>query len=150
MDLSPEELSETGAVRTVRLIQMLNHICALVVDDDSAIRNLVNLVLQSIDVGQVLMAPDGQSALDLVNNRGAEVNLVICDMMMPGMDGLTFLEKFRVLKPQVPFVMLSAKSDSVNFNKAKSAGADYYFMKPLDPSDLAARIESIIQTRAGA
>lgn len=127
---------------------MQKNICALVIDDDGSIRNLLSVILRTIGVDQVLTASEGQEALNIISDKGANTNLVICDMMMPGMDGLTFLDKFRPIKPDVPVVMLSGKSDAVTFHKAKLAGADYYLTKPIDPPDFIARIQSIIQMLA--
>lgn len=123
---------------------MQKNICALVVDDDSSMRNILSVILRSIGVSKILVASDGREALDLINGKGADTNLIICDLNMPGMDGLTFLEKIKPTKSDVPFIMLSGDSSTAMFYKAKSAGADYYFMKPIDPSDLTARLQSII------
>ncbi|MDP6172901.1 MAG: response regulator [Rhodospirillales bacterium] len=64
------------------------------------------------------------------------------------MDGLTFLQKFRTLKPGVPFVMLTAKTDTKSFHSVKKMPGTYFFMKPLDPEDLGGRLKSIIDQNA--
>jgi len=75
-------------------------------------------------------------------------DLVICDWSMPNMDGMEFLQWFRATHPKTPFVMLTAKTGALEFNKAKQAGADYFLMKPLLPDDLKLRLKGIIDTLA--
>ena len=105
---------------------------------------LVQAILKDIGVTRVLTARDGQAALEIVERGVGDIGLVVCDWMMPRMDGLTFLTKFRELQPDVPFVMLTAKQDTASFHAVKRMSGTHFFMKPLDPGDLRARLKSIL------
>lgn len=87
----------------------------LVIDDEPAICESVVLVLDETGVSHVTLVADGKEALDMLETRADPFGLVVCDWMMPGMDGLEFPTKFRALHPDTPFVMLTAKTESKNF-----------------------------------
>jgi len=115
----------------------------LVVDDEQPMITLVRSVLNSMGILDVATAMDGEQALKIVEDGGPPFDLVISDWQMPVMDGITLLERFRALFPGTPFVMLTAKNDVKAFNDAKRSGATYFFMKPITPEDLAARLGSL-------
>src|SRR6187455_879768 len=94
----------------------------LVVDDDDAIRGVVRTVLEA-DGFQVVEAADGPAALlllDSINGRGPE--LVVLDIMMPGIDGIEVCR--RIDHERVKVVMLSARDDAETRDRAEAAGAD--------------------------
>jgi CheY-like chemotaxis protein len=116
----------------------------LVVEDDKAMGQVIKAVLNSLGCFGVTLAEDGVDAIDVVTKSAAPFELVISDLTMPKMDGLEFLKLFRAKYPGTPFVMLTATTDINSFNEAKSSGATYFFMKPLDPDDFKDRIESLL------
>ncbi len=120
------------------------HLRVLVVDDEPTMLSFIEGVLKSIGVVGITTAIDGQKALDVLARESAPFDLVISDWQMPNMDGLTLLEKFRELHPGTPFVMLTAKNDVAAFGAAKRSGATYFFMKPMEAADLAARLGSLV------
>jgi CheY-like chemotaxis protein len=115
----------------------------LVVDDEQPMITLVRGVLNALGIFDVATAMDGEQALQVVQQDGPPFDLVISDWQMPVMDGIVLLERFRALHPGTPFVMLTAKNDVKAFNDAKRSGATYFFMKPISPEDLAARLASL-------
>jgi len=123
--------------------QQQQNIRVLVVDDEQPMLNLVEGVLKSIGVVNIVTALDGQQALGIVSSESTAFDLVISDWQMPNMDGLALLEEFRELHPGTPFVMLTAKNDVAAFGAAKRSGATYFFMKPMEAPDLAARLSSL-------
>jgi two-component system alkaline phosphatase synthesis response regulator PhoP len=115
----------------------------LVVDDDPNIFELVQLYVVADDV-EVLQALDAYTGLDLVSRQDPDV--ILLDIMMPGMDGL---EMCRILrnsldKADTPVVILSAKAKPEDIEAGYEAGADHYVTKPFEPEDLASLIEKII------
>ena len=118
----------------------------LIVEDSPTIARLIKAVLGTIGVSRITLAGDGGEALEKVEQATDPFGLVICDWMMPGMDGIQFLEQFRKTNQTVPFVMLTAKSTAEDFSDAKNLGATYFFMKPLDPDELLMRLEAVIET----
>lgn len=101
----------------------------LIVDDDAAIRDVVRIYLRN--AGFVpLEAGDGMEALDVVERE--QPDLVILDLMMPRMDGLTFCRQVRE-KSHVPILMLSARTEAMDKISGLTLGADDYLTKPFEP-----------------
>jgi CheY-like chemotaxis protein len=119
----------------------------LIVEDAPLVAKLIRMVLGGLGVTHVTLAADGAEALAKIDQAGdaSPFGLVICDWMMPGMDGITFLGKFRALDKTTPFVMLTAKTDATEFHEAKRAGASYFLMKPLEPDELELRLLAVIE-----
>jgi DNA-binding response OmpR family regulator len=116
----------------------------LVVDDEPSIVELVqfNLEKEGFEVAQ---AYDGESALDAF--RSDRFDLVILDLMLPGMDGLEVCQAIR-RGSQVPVIMLTAKTDEFDRVLGLSIGADDYVTKPFSPRELVARVKAILRRQA--
>ena len=112
--------------------------CVLVVDDDREIVKAIGLLLEK-EGYQVLKAYDGMEALKLVAEH--PVRLIIMDVMMPKLDGLSAVMKIRERK-NLPIIVLSAKSEDTDKVLGLSMGADDYVSKPFNPQELAARVKS--------
>ncbi|WP_432353891.1 response regulator transcription factor [Sporosarcina sp. A2] len=110
----------------------------LVADDDKEIRDGIEIYLKN-EGYRVLKAADGQEALDLLKTE--EVHLLILDIMMPNMDGITATFKIREAQ-NVPIIMLSAKVEESDKIHGLSVGADDYVSKPFQPMELMARVKS--------
>lgn len=118
---------------------------ALVVDDEDIAARMIEAVLRRLGIGDVTRVADGLKALEQVETTARPFTLVICDWMMPNLDGLEFLKRFRRIDRKTPFVMLTAKTDTKDFHIAKSLGANYFLMKPLNPEDLRIRLDGVIR-----
>lgn len=112
--------------------------CVLVVDDDKEIVKAIAILLER-EGYEVLRAYDGMQALSMVAER--EVQLIIMDVMMPKLDGLSAMMKIRE-KKNIPIIVLSAKSEDTDKVLGLSMGADDYVAKPYHPQELAARVKS--------
>jgi DNA-binding response OmpR family regulator len=114
---------------------------ALLIDDDP---RLATLLKEYLEPHEVLLshAPDGQTGLRMVQNGG--VDLVILDVMMPGMDGLTVLRRLRE-RHALPVLMLTARGDEADRVVGLELGADDYLAKPVYPRELLARIRAILR-----
>ena len=120
---------------------------ALVVDDEELVRKLVSAALKGLGVEKIETADDGRAAIEIVQarqNSGNPFNLIVCDWEMPVMDGIDFLEKFRADNLDAIFIMVTARTATEDFNKAKKKGVDYFFMKPLQADMLRIRLDSAI------
>ncbi len=111
----------------------------LVVDDDANIRELVLETIGS-DHFDTFTAGDGLEALEMANV--VKPDLVVLDLMMPGMDGWEVCSRLRrdILTNHIPIIMLTARSDIAMKIKGIEVGADDYITKPFDPLELEARI----------
>ena len=121
--------------------------CILVVDDDREIVKAIAILLEKEDY-RVLRAYDGMEALDIL--AGNQVQLLIIDVMMPRLDGLSAVMRIRE-KRNLPIIVLSAKSEDSDKILGLSMGADDYVTKPYNPQELAARVKSQLRryTRLG-
>ncbi len=112
--------------------------CVLVVDDDREIVQAIALLLEK-EGYQVLKAYNGLEAVELA--MGRSVQLILLDVMMPKLDGLSALMKIRE-KRNLPVIVLSAKSEDSDKILGLSMGADDYVAKPYNPQELVARVRS--------
>ena len=110
----------------------------LVVDDDKEIANAIEKLL-TLESYEVTKAYNGMEALDaLVSNN---IQLILLDVMMPKLDGLSTMMKIRQSK-NIPIIILSAKSEDSDKILGLSMGADDYVTKPFNPQELVARVKS--------
>ena len=112
--------------------------CVLVVDDDREIVRAIALLLEK-EGYRVLEAYDGMEALELAVEQ--PVRLIIMDVMMPRLDGLSAVLKIRERK-NIPIIVLSAKSEETDKILGLSMGADDYVAKPFSSQELLARVKS--------
>lgn len=110
----------------------------LVVDDDTALAEMIGIVLRSEGFEPHFCA-DGAEALEAF--RRIRPDLVLLDLMLPGMDGIAVCAAIRE-DSGVPIIMLTAKSDTADVVKGLESGADDYVVKPFNPKELVARIRT--------
>lgn len=113
----------------------------LVADDQKEIVKAIQKLLE-LEGYQVLKAYDGLEALECVMEQ--EVDLIILDIMMPRMDGLSALMKIREQK-NIPILLLSAKTEESDQVLGLSMGADDYISKPYRPAELVARVKAALR-----
>ena len=118
----------------------------LVVDDETRIARMIRMNLEH-DGYEVIEANSGQQALDMVRSRMP--NLVILDVMMPGLDGYETLQVLREIS-QVPVIMLTAKSEEEDRIRGLELGADDYVTKPFSPRELMSRVKAVLRRTEGA
>jgi two-component system, OmpR family, alkaline phosphatase synthesis response regulator PhoP len=117
----------------------------LVVDDEPSIRKIIEYALK--DAGfQVLMAGRGDEALDILSRES--VDLVVLDLMLPGVDGLEVCRRVRAER-NVPIIMLSARSEEVDKVLGLELGADDYVTKPFSPRELVSRVKANLRRARG-
>ena len=112
--------------------------CILAADDDREIVKAIAILLEK-EGYRVLKAYDGMQALDLLVQNS--VQLVIMDVMMPKLDGLSAVMRIRE-RQNIPIIVLSAKSEDTDKVLGLSMGADDYVAKPYNPAELVARVKS--------
>ena len=118
----------------------------LVVDDDPVIQKLLQVNFE-MEGYTVLTAGDGLEGLERA--RADSPDVIICDIMMPRMDGL---EVTRALKgdpatSSIPILLLSAKAQQADVAAGQATGADDYVTKPFDPLDLLQRVAGLLDRR---
>lgn len=117
----------------------------LVCDDEKDIVSALNIYL-SAEGYRVLTAYDGYQALRLLDRE--EVHLILLDVMMPGMDGITAMTRLRQ-SHNLPVILLTAKSEDTDKVLGLNMGADDYVTKPFSPVELTARVDALIRRSSG-
>lgn len=116
----------------------------LLIDDDP---NLILLVKDYLEFRgyEVVTAENGREALEVLEHELPD--LIICDVMMPEMDGYTFVKHVRedARTSWIPVLFLSAKGQSQDKVKGLNTGADVYMVKPFEPEELVAQVESSLK-----
>ena len=115
----------------------------LVIEDDPASLRLMQYILEHKGY-EVLTAVNGLDGLKKA--RSEEPDLVILDVMLPGMDGFDICYHLRA-EPQtakLPILMLSAKAREVDRDTGLKVGADYYITKPVDPAEIISNVEALL------
>lgn len=103
----------------------------LVVDDDPTIREVLTAMLDGLDLAE---APDGVQALQVAGEMRPDV--VLLDIMMPGVDGYEVCRRLKGLPHPPRVIMITAKATSADEQEAREAGADDYLRKPFSPLQL--------------
>lgn len=114
----------------------------LVVEDDAAIRRGVVDMLR-FNGYSVHEASDGRSGLDLA--LAVESDLILLDIMMPGMDGMEVLAELRKSRPDQPVIFLTARGEEEDRVRGLRLGADDYVVKPFGIDELIARVEAVLR-----
>ena len=121
----------------------------LIVEDSIPFRALLRIVLESLGVNEIIEVRDGLEAIERLKTFDAE--LVVMDWMMTGMDGIECTRRIRAsrtLKPDVPIVMVTARDDAADIQKALEAGANAYISKPVSARRLLAGFLSAVTAPA--
>jgi DNA-binding NtrC family response regulator len=117
----------------------------LIVDDDPVQRRLLEAAITRSGM-TVVTAPGGQPALDLLHGpRGEQISIVLLDLVMPDMDGLTVLAKLRVSNPNLPVIVLTAKGGIDSAVEAMRAGASDFLVKPASPERITVSIRNALK-----
>ena len=117
----------------------------LIVDDDVNIAELISLYLNK-ECYDTQIAYDGEEALETFESFAP--NLVLLDLMLPGMDGYQVCRELRS-KSQVPIIMLSAKGETFDKVLGLELGADDYVVKPFDAKEVVARVKAVLRRTQG-
>ncbi|MDH5408528.1 MAG: response regulator [Gammaproteobacteria bacterium] len=115
----------------------------LAVDDSASMRQMVTFTLKGAGY-EVVEASDGQEALEKA--KGQQFNLVISDVNMPVMDGITLIKELRALEEYkfTPMLMLTTESGDDKKTQGKTAGATGWIVKPFNPDQLLATIKKVL------
>lgn len=114
----------------------------LVVEDDTSLRNLFCKTLQKNDF-QTFSAGHAAEALDILDRES--IDLIITDIMMPGIDGFEFIRQLRDAHIELPVMIITAKSDIIDKQTGFHSGADDYMVKPIDINEMVLRVNALLR-----
>jgi DNA-binding response OmpR family regulator len=118
----------------------------LVVDDEATIREVVSRYLAR-EGFQVQEAADGFEALDAIKDTPPD--LIVLDLMLPGLDGLTLTQHLRQDR-EIPIIMLTAKGEPSDRIRGLDLGADDYITKPFSPQEVVSRVRAVLRRSGGS
>jgi two-component system, chemotaxis family, chemotaxis protein CheY len=115
----------------------------LIIDDSASIRQVTSIVLKGAGY-EVIQAVDGKDALSKLN--GQKIHLIISDVNMPNMDGITFVKEAKQLPAYkfTPIIMLTTESQDSKKEEGRAAGAKAWIVKPFQPEQLLAAVSKLI------
>ena len=116
----------------------------LVVDDDPKITEIIRDILESLGYS-CQTAGDGLAALDLIKREGFD--MVICDIRMPGMDGLEVMAEAQKIRTDLPFIMLTGFVEEYAYDQVIKAGAHDFIRKPFTTNEIKTKIDRILNER---
>jgi len=116
----------------------------LFVEDSASVRQVMNSTLTR-EGYEVILASDGQDALSKLD--GTKIHLIISDVNMPNMDGLSFVKKAKQLPSYkfTPIIMLTTETQQEKMNEGRAAGVKAWIVKPFQPTQLLAAVSQLIQ-----
>ena len=117
----------------------------LIADDEPNIRQLVAFTLRRRGY-EIVEAEDGTTALELI--RQATPDLVVLDVMMPGLTGIAVVQQLSAdpATAEIPVILLSAKGQGVEIEEGLASGARLYLVKPFSPRELADRVAEVLES----
>ncbi len=115
----------------------------LIVDDSASVRQVVGIALRGAGY-EVIEASDGSDAL--IKLDGQKIHLIITDVNMPRMDGITFVKEAKKLPAYkfTPIVMLTTESAEAKKNEGRAAGAKAWVVKPFQPAQMLAAVSKLV------
>ncbi len=112
----------------------------LLADDEPQARSYVEMILRDLGIAGITVAEDGREALDAFDGQEMDYDLIICDWKMPRVTGLDFLKQVRAVRPEMPFLMVTALATMIAVEEALAHDVTAYIAKPFSPEQLEEKI----------
>lgn len=132
-----EDLAKPGEVKPGSELVLL-------IDDEEMILYVGRSMLEKLGYG-VIIAGDGITALEAIAQKGSKIDLVILDLIMPGMDGSKVFERIREIQPDVPVILSSGYAISSKADEMMSKGCNGFIQKPFNISELSTKIREVLE-----
>lgn len=128
----------------------LENLRILIVEDQAESRSMLKNMLVERGITQIFEARDGREALDFIDSAFDFIEIVICDWNMPKISGVELLRQLRTVDPDLPFLMITGRSDMESVIEAKASGVTGYIRKPFSPVQLEEKLKVIVQKHKAA
>lgn len=123
-----------------------NNLKILIVEDSPDARKTLKSMLWELEITQVFEAGDGTEALTFLDASPDMVDLIICDWNMPVLTGVEFLRQVRSVYTDMPFLMVTGRSDIDSVLEAKQSGVTAYITKPFSFHELQSKLDKVIES----
>ena len=120
----------------------------LLVEDQAEARAMMRNMMMELGITQIFEAADGKEALAFLDSAFDFIDVVVCDWNMPSMTGVELLRQLRSVDPDMPFLMVTGRTDMESVVEAKSSGVTAYIRKPFSPKQLEAKLRIILYKMA--
>jgi len=120
----------------------VNHI--LIVEDEESLASTLALNFKFENIS-VTIANTGPAALQLFHKNAASIDLILLDVMLPGISGYELFKEFKKVSPTLPIIFLTAKGQSIDKISGLKLGADDYIVKPFDLEELLLRVKNVLK-----
>ncbi len=115
----------------------------LLVDDEKMVRDVGRAMLEKLGY-KVIIATGGEQAVDAVQRKGDEIELVVLDLIMPGMDGGKVFDHLKEIRPQMPVILSSGYAISGQANEIMKRGCNGFIQKPFNISELSQKVRNTL------
>lgn len=134
-----EKLSAANlAVRDISKLRVL------LAEDEDAARSYMEMILRDLGVTDITLARDGQEALEIFSGHEDSFDLIICDWKMPRLSGVGFLKQVRAVRPNLPYLMVTALATLIAVEEAMAHDVTAYIAKPFPPEQLEEKVLVLI------
>lgn len=118
--------------------------CIFLVEDETSLSSIISLNLE-MEGYDVLTADNGVNALQIFKQSSQNINLVLLDVMLPGINGFELCMNFKSIAPQIPVIFITAKNQNTEKITGLKLGADDYLVKPFELEELLLRINNVLK-----
>lgn len=125
-----------------------DNIRVMIVDDQADMRSMIRHMLAELGVNQVFEAVDGKQAMMFMDDALDLIDIVICDWNMPNMSGVEVLRQLRSVNPDMPFLMVTGRTDMSSVTEARASGVTAYISKPFSLVQLENKLKVIMSRMA--
>ncbi len=119
----------------------------MVIDDSPTIRVSVEFALKSLGfpIEQAENGSDAMGKIQKIKDEGDDIQLCVCDINMPEMDGISFIKELRSIDKFTPIIVLTTESEEEKIQEGKNAGASGWIVKPFQPTELVEVVKKFIR-----
>ncbi|PWC69947.1 hypothetical protein TSH58_14560 [Azospirillum sp. TSH58] len=128
-------------------MRAMNTLRVLLADDEPAARGYVEMILRDLGITELTIAQDGREALTRFEEGQGAFDLIVCDWKMPRLSGLEFLKLVRAVRPDMPFLMVTALATIIAVEEAMAHDVTAYIAKPFSPEQLEEKILVLVNRR---
>lgn len=123
----------------------ISQLKVLLIEDQAQTRQTIRVMLSEMGITQIFESRDGAEGKELIDTDPSLIDIVVCDWNMPNMTGIEFLKYLRKINPTLPFLMVTARSDSNSVMEAMSEGVNAYIRKPFSMNELEKKIKAMLK-----